>query len=62
MRNQELINKRFQQIEGKIKTLKFLIGRQSPVQDFKNELTNLEEVVEDLRSLVDRETTPLRNG
>lgn len=62
MRNQELINKRFQQIEGKIKTLKFLIGRQSPVQDFKNELTNLEEVVEDLRSLVDRESTPLRNG
>jgi len=62
MRNQELINKRFQQIDGKTKTLKFLVSRQSPVQDFKNELNQLEELIEDLKSLVDRESTPLRNG
>ena len=62
MRNQELINKRFQQIDGKTKTLKFLLIRQSPVQDFKNELTQLEELIEDLKSIIDREATPLRNG
>ena len=62
MRNKELVDKRFSQIEGKIKTLKFLISRQSPVQQFKDELNQLEEIVDDLKSLVERDSTPLRNG
>ena len=62
MRNKELIDRRFSQIEGKIKTLKFLLSRQSSVSDFKNELSNLEEIVNDLKSHVERNTTPLRNG
>jgi len=62
MRNQELVDKRFQQINGRIKTLKFLLSRQSSVQDFKNELTQLEETVEDLKSIIERDSTPLRNG
>lgn len=62
MRNQELIDKRFDQIEGKIKTLKFLLSRQSSVSDFKNELNQMEELVGDLKSLVERNITPLRNG
>lgn len=62
MRNQELIDKRFEQIEGKIKTLKFLLSRQSSVNDFKNELNQVEELVDNLKSLVEREASPLRNG
>ena len=62
MRNQELIDKRFEQIEGKIKTLKFLLSRQSSVNDFKNELNQMEELVDNLKSLIERESTPLRNG
>lgn len=62
MRNQELIDKRFEQIEGKIKTLKFLLSRQSSVNDFKNELNQMEELVDNLKSLVERESSPLRNG
>ena len=62
MRNQQLIDKRFDQIEGKIKTLKFLLSRQSSVQDFKNELNQMEELVDNLKSLVERDSTPLRNG
>jgi len=62
MRNQQLIDKRFDQIEGKIKTLKYLLSRQSSVQDFKNELNQMEELVDNLKSLVERDSTPLRNG
>ena len=62
MRNQQLIDKRFDQIEGKIKTLKYLLSRQSNVQDFKNELNQMEELVDNLKSLVERDSTPLRNG
>jgi len=62
MRNQELIDKRFDQIDGKIKTLNYLLSRQSNVNDFKKELNQLEEIVVDLKSLVERDLTPLRNG
>jgi len=62
MRNQELVDKRFDQIEGKIKTLKYLLSRQSSVQNFKNELNQMEELVDNLKSLVERDSTPLRNG
>ena len=62
MRNQQLIDKRFDQIEGKIKTLKYLLSRQSSVQNFKNELNQMEELVDNLKSLVERDSTPLRNG
>jgi len=62
MRNGQLVDKRFSQIEGKIKTLKFLLSRQSPVREFQTELDNLEEIIDDLKSLVEREMTPLRNG
>lgn len=62
MRNKELIDRRFSQIEGKIKTLKFLLSRQSTAQEFKTELNNLEEIVDNLKSMIEKESTPLRNG
>ena len=34
MRNTQLIDKRFQQMESRIKVLKFLLSRQSSVEDF----------------------------
>ena len=62
MKNQILIDKRFDQIDGKIKILKFLLSRQSPAKQFEMEINNLEEIMEDLKSLVERNLTPLRNG
>ena len=62
MRNKELVDKRFMQIEGKIKTLKHLMQRQSTQKDFLNEINNLSEVVDDLKSIIERESSPLRNG
>jgi hypothetical protein len=60
--NKELIDRRFMQIEGKIKTLKFLLSRQEPVIKFKNELSDMEEIVNDLKSQIERIQSPMRNG
>jgi len=62
MRNKELVDKRFMQISGKIKTLEFLLSRQSSKEEFMGVVKELGDTVEDLRSLIDRETSPLRNG
>jgi hypothetical protein len=60
--NKELIDRRFMQIEGKIKTLKFIVSRNEPVSKYKEELNNLEEIVNDLKSQMERFQTPMRNG
>ena len=62
MRNTQLIDKRFDQMESKIKVLKFLLSRQSSVEDFKGELNNMEEILTDLKSLIERGLDPLRKG
>ena len=62
MRNPQLIDKRFEQMESKIKILKFLLSRQSSVKEFQDELKNMEEVLADLKSLIERNLDPLRNG
>ena len=62
MRNQELIDKRFDQIDGKIKTLNYLLSRQSSVKEFQDELKNMEDLLADLKSLIERNLDPLRNG
>ena len=35
MRNKELVDKRFMQIEGKLKTLKYQLGGQSSKKEFE---------------------------
>jgi hypothetical protein len=62
MRNKELVDKRFMQIDGKIKTLKFLMSRQSTKEEFSKEIVSLQEVVDDLKAIIEREQSPLRNG
>ena len=62
MRNPQLIDKRFDQMESKIKVLKFLLSRESSVDEFKGELNNIKEILADLKSLIERNLDPLRNG
>jgi len=62
MRNKELIDRRFMQIDGKLKTLKFLMSRQSTQKEFMDEIKLLSEVVDDLKAIIEREASPLRNG
>ena len=62
MRNKELVDKRFTQIEGKIKMLKHQLGGQSSAREFKETLNDLETVVDDLKSIIERNLDPMRNG
>lgn len=62
MKNPQLVERRFNQIDGKIKTLKFLLSRQATKDEFVTEIVQLEELVNELKSMVDRDTTPLRRG
>jgi hypothetical protein len=50
------------QIDGKLKTLKFLMSRSSTKEQFMDEIKGLTEVVDDLKSIIERQSTPLRNG
>ena len=62
MRNKELVDKRIIQIEGKIKTLQHLLNGQSTSDQFKGVLNDLNEVVESLKSILEREMDPTRYG
>ena len=62
-RNKTLVDKRFTQIISKVKNLDLMVARgQSTQQDFRNGLKDLYETVEDLETLIERETQELRNG
>ncbi len=62
-RNKTLVDKRFTQIKSKVKNLDLMVARgQSTQQDFRNGLKDLYETIEDLETLIERETQELRNG
>jgi len=50
------------QVDGKLKTLKFLMSRNSTKEEFMNEVKGLGEIIDDLKSIIERELSPLRNG
>ena len=62
MRNLDLVNKRFDQLFGKLKNIKYGVNMGNKIIDINNEITSTEELLNDLRDLIDRETSPLRNG
>jgi len=63
MRNQELIDRRFMQLEAKLKTMNLLLSRPgSTSKQFRDEIKDDEEVIMDLKAIIERDTTPLRNG
>jgi hypothetical protein len=62
-RNKELIDKGFTNIKTGVRTLDLMVSRGgSNVDDFRKQLKHVYEKIEDLESLVDKETSPLRNG
>tara|TARA_R110000782_G_scaffold87008_6_gene168470 strand:- start:318 stop:515 length:198 start_codon:yes stop_codon:yes gene_type:complete len=62
-RNKVLVDKRFTQIKSKVKNLDLMVARgQSSQQDFRDGLKDLYETIEDLESIIERETQELRNG
>ena len=39
-----------------------MLGRQTSKREFIGEIENMENIVNDLRSLIERDSSPLRNG
>jgi hypothetical protein len=59
MRNKELISKKFESIEYKIKQLRFLLSDRTAVkQNFIDTLDNLEELINEVSQMVERDMNP----
>ena len=61
-RNKQLIDKRLSQLDGKLTAFRFHLNRQGTTQDFQKTLEETENILEDLTALVERESSPMRNG
>ena len=56
-RNKELVDRGFTNIKSIIKTLNLMVSRGSGVNEFRKEIENLYGKVEDLETLVERESS-----
>jgi hypothetical protein len=55
MKARELIHKRLDQIENRLKTLSFMVNRGSNVREFITEIKNTEEIVGEIKDMIERE-------
>lgn len=62
-RNKLVVDKGFTNLKSKVRTLDLMVSRGgSSVDDFRKNLKNLYESIEQLEDVVEREASPLRNG
>lgn len=62
IRNKELIDRKLDQIDGKIRHLHHLLNGKNTAQDFKKGLVEMSDLNGELRTMIERDTTPLRRG
>jgi hypothetical protein len=55
MRNRNLFFNKLELVENDLKVLKLMVNRQQPVRDFIDKVTSIEDVVSDLKSMVEKE-------
>jgi hypothetical protein len=55
MRNRELFTRRLEQIEGRLKGLTLMVSRGASVKEFRDEITNIENIVDELKGHIERE-------
>jgi hypothetical protein len=55
MRNRNLFFNKLELVENNLKVLKLMVNRQQPVRDFIDKVTSIEDVVSDLKSMVEKE-------
>lgn len=55
MKARELINKKLGQIENRLKTLTFMVNRGSNVREFVTEIRNTEELLNEVKDIIERE-------
>ena len=62
LRNKGLVEKRLTQLDGKLKAFRFLLNGQGDRKQFKDTLTQAENILEDLTAIIERDSSPMRNG
>jgi DNA-binding FrmR family transcriptional regulator len=55
MRNRELFTRRLEQIEGRLKGLTLMVSRGESVRNFRNEISKIENMVDELKGYIERE-------
>jgi len=55
MRNRNLINKKLDSLETTLITLQQIVNRQSPIESYKTNIIKAQGIVEEVRSMVERE-------
>jgi hypothetical protein len=62
MRYRELTTRKLEHVEGQLKTLKFMVNRGEPIQEFINKLNYTEEIISDVKSLIQQEPLSPEEG
>jgi len=62
LRNPETLKRLTERIEGNLKNLKLMVKSQQPVADFTKKIDQTQDLVDQLRSTLEREDAVLRQG
>jgi hypothetical protein len=62
MRYRELTTRKIENIEAKLKTLKFIVNRAQPIEEYLKTITELEETVAEVQSLIQSEPLSADEG
>lgn len=54
MRNKDYVIRLLEKLEGKLSQLDFMTSRQEPLENFKNKITESREVIENIKTEVNR--------
>ena len=57
MRTPDVAISKIEKIEGKLKTMSVLLTRQSTAQQFQEQITSAEEILQDVKDMIQRDMT-----
>jgi len=62
MRYRELTTRKIENIEGKLKALKFIVNRAQPIEEYFKTIDELEETIAEVKSLIQSEPLSADEG
>jgi hypothetical protein len=62
MRDRELSTRKIENIEAQLKALRFMVNRGAPIQEFIKTIENTEEILAEVKSLIQQEPLSPEEG
>jgi hypothetical protein len=62
MRYRDLTTRKLENVEAQLKALRFMVNRGEPIQTFLNTLEHTEELISDVKSLIQQEPLSTDEG